>query len=66
VYGREEAWESGKKTYNLALGAVVFFQHLDIWVLRKTVFAHGREVSRLPARAVEVMLDLWRHGDVVE
>lgn len=54
------------KTYNLALGAVVFFEHLDIWVLGKTVFAHGGEVSGLPARAVEVMFDLGRHGDGVE
>jgi hypothetical protein len=58
--------EEAVKTYNLALGAVIFFQHLHIWVFGKTVLTNGWEVRRLPAGAVEVMLDLGRHGGVVE
>ena len=58
--------EEAAKTYNLALGAVIFFEHLHVWVLGKTVLTHGREVCGLPARAVEIMLDLGRHGGVVE
>lgn len=53
---------SGSKTYNLALCAVVLFQHLYVGVFRKTVLAYRWEVCGLPTRAVEIMLNLGRHG----
>lgn len=52
------------RTYNLAFGAVVLLQHLDIGVLGKAVLTHRWEVGRLPPGAVQVVLDLGRHGEV--
>ena len=42
--------------------AVVFLQHLHIWVIWETFFADRREVGRLPAAAIQVGLDLGWHG----
>ena len=47
----------------LALGAMVFFQHLHVWILGQTIFANGRKVCRLPARAIQILFDLWRHDE---
>lgn len=43
---------------------MVFFDHLHIRVLRQAALADGREVSRLPSGAVQIMFNLGRHdGD---
>lgn len=44
---------------------MVRLQHLDIIVLRQAVLADRREVRRLPAGAVQILLDLRRHGEEV-
>jgi len=50
-----------KETYNLAFGAIVFFQHLHIRVFGKAVFTDRGEVCGFPAGAIEILLDLGRH-----
>jgi hypothetical protein len=40
---------AAERTYDLAFSAVVFFQHLDVRVLRKAVLADGRKVRGLPS-----------------
>lgn len=40
---------------------VVFLDHLHKGVLGETVFADGREICRLPSRAIQILLDLGGH-----
>lgn len=40
---------------------MVFFQHLDVGVVRQAVFARAGEVGGFPARAIEILFDLWGH-----
>jgi hypothetical protein len=53
-----EYFGTGKRTFC----SVVILQHLDVGVVREAVLADGGEVGRLPTGAVEVLLDLRRHG----
>jgi len=41
--------------------AMIFLQHLDVGILRQAIFADRREIRRLPARAIKILLDLGRH-----
>lgn len=45
---------------------MVVLQHLDIRVVGETVLADGGEIGRLPAGAVQVLLDLRRHSGNVQ
>ena len=49
---------------DFAFGIVVGLDHLNIGIVRETVLADGREVGRLPARAVQILLNLWRHVEL--
>jgi hypothetical protein len=42
---------------------MVAFEHLDVVVLWEAVLADGGKVCSLPARAVQILLDLRRHGE---
>lgn len=56
--------EDGKGSRaELAFGAIVFFEHLNVGIVGETGFANGWEVGRLPTGAVEVLFDLRRHRD---
>ena len=58
--------EDGKgSSADLAFGAMVGLEHLNVRVIREAIgFANGRKLCRLPAGAVEILLDLWgRHDD---
>jgi hypothetical protein len=46
---------------NLAFGIIICFDHLNVWIVRETVFADRGEVGGLPTGAVEILLDLRRH-----
>ncbi len=46
----------------LALGAVVLLEHLDVGVLGQAVLAHRGEVGGFPPGPVEVLFDLGGHG----
>ena len=42
---------------------MVGLQHLYVWIVGQAVLANRREISSFPARAIEVMLDLWLRHD---
>ena len=46
-----------KNTYS----SIILLQHLHVGVLRQTSLTHGWEIGCLPARAIQVLLDLRRH-----
>lgn len=48
---------------DFAFGIMVAFEHLDVVVLWEAVLADGGKVCSLPARAVQILLDLRRHGE---
>lgn len=54
------------KTRILTFCAVIILQHLDVGVIWQTVFTDRGEVGGLPAGAVEILLDLRRHGACVQ
>lgn len=53
--------EQKKKTYDLALCAMIFLDHLHVWIFGKAVLTNGGKVCRLPAGSIQIMLDLRRH-----
>lgn len=40
---------------------IILFDHLHVWIFWEAVLTHRREVRSLPARAVEILLNLGRH-----
>ena len=48
---------------NLTFRSVILFQHLYVRVVGETSFTDGGEVGLLPARAVDVLLDLRSSHD---
>jgi hypothetical protein len=50
-------------TYQFAFSSIVFFEHLHVGIFWQTIFAYGRKVCGLPSRAIQILLDLWRHDD---
>lgn len=46
---------------DITYSAMVFLEHLDIWIVRQTFFAYRREIGRLPAGSIQILLDLGRH-----
>jgi hypothetical protein len=54
------------KTGMLTFCSVVILQHLNVGVIWETVLADRGEVGGLPAGAVEILLDLRRHGACVQ
>lgn len=48
---------------DLAFGAVVLLEHLDVGIRGQAVLADRWEIGRLPARPVQVLLDLGWHDD---
>jgi hypothetical protein len=40
---------------------MILLQHLNIWVIRQALLANGREIGRLPAASVQILLNLGRH-----
>lgn len=45
----------------LAFGAIVFFEHLDVRIFGKAGFADAGEVGGFPARAIQILFYLGRH-----
>ncbi len=55
--------EDGKRSRtDLAFGAIVLLEHLDVRIRREAILADGGEVGGLPAGTIQVLLDLGRHG----
>jgi hypothetical protein len=46
-----------------AFSAIILLDHLDVGVVGEAVLADGGKVGRLPARAVQILLNLRRGHD---
>lgn len=63
-YMKMRRWRTSQRTRQRGetYSSMVLLEHLHIWVIWQAFLAHRREVGRLPAGAIQVLLDLRRHG----